>query len=89
MNGQEILEDIKAGKKEWDALTDQEWATLQAYFQGIPGTLAHTIANLNRQDIKAAAAILHRIKAIIEAAGRETWEHITAEELLTQLDRWA
>lgn len=87
MNGQKILEDISVGKKEWDTLTTQEWNVVYTYIRQFPGTLEHTIKNMNPQEIQAAAATLHRIKAILIAAGRETWETITAEELLNIMDR--
>ena len=89
MTGQEVLEAIKAGKKEWDTLTAQEWGAVYGYMGQLPGTLEHTIDHMNRQEIRAAAAILPRLKAILTAAGREQWETITAEELLNVMDRRA
>lgn len=47
MNGREILEAIKAGKKEWDALTAQEWSAVYTYIQQLPGTLEHAVANMD------------------------------------------
>ena len=85
--GQEVLEAIKAGKREWDALTAQEWNAVYTDIRQFPGTLEHTIAHMDGQEIQAAATTLHRIKAILAAAGRDTWETITAEELLNVMDR--
>ena len=33
--GQELLEELRDGKKEWDALTAQEWATAAAILHAI------------------------------------------------------
>lgn len=87
MNGREILEAIKAGKKEWDALTAQGWSAVYTYIRQLPGTLEHAVANMDGQQIQAAADTLHKLKTILTAAGRETWETITAEELLRAMDR--
>ena len=87
MSGQKILEDIRDSKIEWDTLTAQEWKAVYTYISQFPGTLEHTIENMDPQEVKATTATLHRIKAILTAAGRETWETITAEELLNIMDR--
>ena len=55
MTGQEVLEAIKAGKKEWDTLTAQEWGAVYGYMGQLPGTLEHTIDHMNRQEIQTDA----------------------------------
>lgn len=89
--GHEILEELKAGKKEWDTLTAQEWALLYRFFEQTPGTPYHAAANteFSRRDMATAAAILHAIRDGISGDFIDQWETMTAGELLEMLDRQA
>lgn len=89
--GREILEGLRDGKKEWDALTAQEWALLYRFIEQTPGTPQHAAANTgyNRQDMATAAAILHAIRDGIGNEYIDQWETMTANELLEMIDRQA
>ena len=89
--GQEILEELQAGKKEWAALNVQEWALLYRLMEQTPGTPQHAAANTgySRQDIATSAAILHAIRDGISGDFIDQWETMTAGELLEMLDRQA
>lgn len=89
--GHEILEKIKAGKKEWDSLTAREWTLIYRFIELTPGTPQHAAANTghSRQDMATAAAILHAIRDGISDEYMQEWETMTAAELLDMLDRQA
>ena len=89
--GHEILEEIKAGKKEWGTLNSQEWALIYKFIEIKPGTTQHAAANTgySRQDLATAAAILRAIRDGISDDYMQEWETMTASELLDMLDRQA
>lgn len=89
--GQEILEELKAGKREWDALTAQEWAQVYRFIEQTPGTPQHAAANTghSRRDMATAAAILQAIRDGTSDEYMQEWESMTAAELLDMIKRQA
>lgn len=89
--GQEILEELNTGAREWDTLTPQEWARLYSFMEQTPGTPQHAAANTgySRQEMATAAAILRAIRDGISSNFIDQWDTLTAGELLEMLDRQA